>query len=104
MATTFSAMVQITPYTLRLLFSYASQMRDAQKDFFRTKSTVFLSQAIKYEKKFDRLLSVLEPLVADWDGTWEELLISHEQYIKAFPMEGGEANSDSGTGEDVVIR
>lgn len=77
-------MIQITPYTLRLLFSYVNQMRDAQKDYFRTKSQVFLSQAIKYEKKADRLLAALSPLVQDWDGDWDELGVSQEVYEAQF--------------------
>lgn len=73
-------MLQITGYSLRLLFQYANEMREAQVEFFRTKQNVWLKKAIQAEKRFDRLRLSLWPLLADWDGSLCGVQVSVEEY------------------------
>lgn len=44
-----------TAYTLLLLLSYGDNMREAQIEYFRTKSQTWLSAAKKWERKYDAL-------------------------------------------------
>lgn len=44
-----------TAYTMLLLLSYGDSMREAQIEYFRTKSQTWLAAAKKWESKYDAL-------------------------------------------------
>lgn len=47
----------LSPYTAKLIISAALTMRDAQREYFKTRSQHWLSMSRKWEKKLDDLLA-----------------------------------------------
>lgn len=56
---TLSMQITSSGYAVRLLIQSVLTMRDAQKNFFKTKSLTWLTLAKKYEAKVDRLVAVM---------------------------------------------
>lgn len=55
------AKAPITSYTVRLFLQAVKDMRDYQKEYFKTKSAAWLTAAKKAEQKCDRLYLALSP-------------------------------------------
>lgn len=53
------AKVPITTYTVRLFLQSFADMRDAQRQYFKTKSPQWLTAAKRFEQKADRLFLAL---------------------------------------------
>jgi predicted nucleic acid-binding Zn-ribbon protein len=67
------AQLTVSPYLIRILLQYVREMREAQREYFKSKSATWLQYAIKRERMVDRLLGAIEDEAEEYKSLRAEI-------------------------------